>query len=374
MKIFYLSGSIIPSRAANSIHVMKMCQAFAKNGHEVVLFARNSQEKTEDEYKFYGVNKCFKIERTKWPNVRGLGGLIYGYSVCKKIFNLATPDLLYSRDIYSLFLLRNLNVPFIYEAHTPPQNRVRYYLENLLFSNKNFSRLIVISDALRLEYLKNFPKVSNERIIVAHDGADIPSNDFNESMDYYNLKDSKINVGYVGNLYQGRGMEIIVKLGELMPEINFCIVGGTENDIMFWKNKTTAINLFFHGFIPSSQLQALYKNFDIMLAPYQKRVSGSGGRGDTVKWMSPLKIFEYMSFGKPIVASDLPVLREVLEDKYNCLLCKPDDSVQWKNAITLLLNDIELKQRIKINAWKDFIKNYTWEGRAKKVLGSLVAQ
>lgn len=374
MKIFYLSGSIIPSKVANSIHVMKMCQAFAKNGHEIVLFVRTSQEKIEDEYKFYGVDKCFKIVKTKWPGFRGLGGLIYGYSVYKKVFDLAIPDLLYSRDVYSLFLLRNLNVPFIYEAHTPPQNRVRYYLENVLFSNKSFSRLVVISDALRLEYLKNFPKASNERIIVAHDGADIPSNDLNKTMNYYNLKDNKINVGYIGHLYQGRGMEIIAKLAELMSEVNFHIVGGSENDIMFWKNKIKVSNLFFHGFIPNSQLQAFYINFDIMLAPYQKRVSGPGGKGDTVKWMSPLKIFEYMSFGKPIVASDLPVLKEFLKDKYNCLLCNPDDIIQWKNAITLLLNDIELKQMIKKNAWKDFIKKYTWESRAKKVLGHLVNQ
>lgn len=368
MKIFYLSVSTIPSKAANSIHVMKICQAFAKNGHEVVLFARNSQEKIEDEYRFYDVDNCFKIEKTRWPGVRGLGGLIYGYNVRKKVFDLAIPDLLYSRDIYSLFLLRNLNVPFIYEAHTPPQNRVRYYLENVLFSNKNFSRLVVISDALRLEYLKNFPKVSNERMIVAHDGADIPSNDFNKSMDYYNLKDNKINVGYVGNLYQGRGMEIIVKLAELMPEINFHIVGGTENDIMFWKNKTTVSNLFFHGFIPNSQLRAFYINFDIMLAPYQKRVSGSGGRGDTVKWMSPLKIFEYMSFGKPIVASDLPVLREVLKDKYNCFLCKPDDIVSWQLAVSILVKDNELRRLLGQQARSHFMQNYTWKKRAQRVL------
>lgn len=374
MKIAYLSSSIIPSRTANSIHVMKMCQAFVKNGHEVVLFARNSREKMEDEYKFYGVDKCFKMERTKWPGVRGLGGLIYGYSICKKFFDLTIPDLLYSRDIYSLFLLRKLNVPFIYESHTPPENRVRYYLENVLFTNKNFSRLVVISDALRLEYLKRFPKLSSERMIVAHDGADIPSNDLNKTMNYYNLKDNKINVGYIGHLYQGRGMEVIEQLAEHLSDIDFHVIGGTEKDINYWKGRINFKNMFFYGFVPHGKLPDYYNSFDIMLAPYQKRVSGSGGRGDTVKWMSPLKVFEYMSFGKPIIASDLPVLKEVLKDKYNCLLCKPDDSIQWKNAITLLLNDIDLKQRIKINAWNDFIKNYTWESRAKKVLGRLVNQ
>ena len=45
MRILYISNSIIPSRTANSIHVMKMCQAMADNGHEVILIAPNQKKK-----------------------------------------------------------------------------------------------------------------------------------------------------------------------------------------------------------------------------------------------------------------------------------------------------------------------------------------
>ena len=68
MKILYLSKSIIPSRTANSINVMKMSQAFADNGHEVVLLAPNLKNKYEkdvtDIYEYYGVKKNFKIKKT----------------------------------------------------------------------------------------------------------------------------------------------------------------------------------------------------------------------------------------------------------------------------------------------------------------------
>ena len=67
MKIVYISNSIIPSRTANSIHVMKMCQAFADNGHEVVLLApdryKEYEEDIDDVYEYYGVRKNFEIRK-----------------------------------------------------------------------------------------------------------------------------------------------------------------------------------------------------------------------------------------------------------------------------------------------------------------------
>lgn len=65
MKITYISSSTIPSRTANSIHVMKMCQAFAKNGHEVTLLAPDNHKEYEPSvecvYDYYGVDQCFEI-------------------------------------------------------------------------------------------------------------------------------------------------------------------------------------------------------------------------------------------------------------------------------------------------------------------------
>ena len=67
MKILYISKSIIPSRTANSINVIKMCQAFADNGHEVILIAPNIKNKyekgIENIYEFYGVRENFYIKK-----------------------------------------------------------------------------------------------------------------------------------------------------------------------------------------------------------------------------------------------------------------------------------------------------------------------
>lgn len=366
MNIVYLSASIIPSKNANSIHVMKMCQAFAKNGHNVTLFARESSENVDDVYSYYGVEKIFKIEKIVWPNIRGLGGWVYGKRIKRKIMNNNRPDLFYGRDIYSILEMTSMpNSEIYYEAHTPPANKIRKIMEKRLFNSDKFKRLIVISEALKEEYLSIFPNLSN-KILVAHDAADSPSGFLNVKVENFNSNTFK--VGYIGHLYPGKGMEVITKLAYLLPDIEFHIVGGKEKDINYWRNKIKTKNLVFHGFIPHGLLNEYYNQFDIVLAPYQTTVTSSGGKGDISKWMSPLKIFEYMAYGKAIIASDLPVLKEVLIHNKNCILCPPKDIDAWVKAILKLKEDKDLKFRIGKQAREIFLQKYTWEQRGRNVL------
>jgi len=81
--------------------------------------------------------------------------------------------------------------------------------------------------------------------------------------------------------------------------------------------------------------------------------------------MSPLKIFEYMSHKKPIIVSDLPVLREILNEK-NSILVKSDDVQTWVNSIKKL-QDLKNRELIANQALSDF-NNYTWKNRALLVL------
>ena len=106
MKIIYISKSIIPSRAANSIHVMKMCQAFADNGHKVVLLApdlKNYYEKNiNDIYEYYGVRKNFEIKKLFHPSNR-IGAFIYTLAIFLYLFFRKRPDLVYGRFLLIYF-------------------------------------------------------------------------------------------------------------------------------------------------------------------------------------------------------------------------------------------------------------------------------
>lgn len=371
MKICYLSASLIPSRYANSVQVMKMCQAFVRNGHEVELYARQPEKALPDvdDYNYYGVDAIFPIVRKRWPPLRGLGGWLYARKVRSEVTKRPLPDLFYGRDIYSLLAVSSLGKPLIYEAHVPPGSIFRKLLEKQLYLRPNFKRHIVISNALYNEYLRLFPQLLHEKVLVYHDGADeLESVKANQVWMGLSGRSNAIKVGYVGHLYPGKGMEVIAELSKRLPQVDFHVVGGTENDLARWRKEIQLPNLYFHGFIPHGQLLSYYKAFDILLAPYQERVSGAGGRGDISRWMSPLKIFEYMAYGKAIIVSDLPVLREIIHHGYNGLLCQPNNIEAWENALYALIKDPNLRKELGENARSDFKQRYTWQKRAEAVL------
>lgn len=152
-----------------------------------------------------------------------------------------------------------------------------------------------------------------------------------------------------------------------MPDVDFHVIGGTEHDLSRWRVRRTSSNLLLHGHVPPGRLAAWMETFDIAVAPYQHRVSVSGG-GDAARWMSPLKIVEYMAYGKAIVASDLPPIREVLDHGRTGLLCAPDDPRDWCSAIRRLIAEPDFARRLARDARRESDQRHTWTGRARRVL------
>ena len=124
--------------------------------------------------------------------------------------------------------------------------------------------------------------------------------------------------------------------------------------------------------MPPGDIDRYRVAFDALIAPYRRRVYAAGGdRWDTARWMSPLKIFEYMASGVPMLASDLPTIREVLTHDANALLCDPDDIGEWCRALERVRDDRELAARLAANARTEFDERYTWHQRARAVLAGI---
>ncbi len=230
MKIVYLSTSNIPSRTANSIHVMKMCQAFAKNGHEVILFAPDNRIRREpgieDVLSFYGVEKCFEIKYLPLVPIKGRG-LIYGFHAAIKSKQIQ-PDLVYGRDLAGCYFSTVWYLPVIFESHAPIEGIVYGWIFRRLIKSPAFKKFVVITHALKDYYQERHPSLSN-KIIVAPDGADpIPEGLAPIEFPY---KGKRLQVGYVGHLYSGRGIEVIFQLAKRCPWADFHIIGGTDHDI-----------------------------------------------------------------------------------------------------------------------------------------------
>jgi glycosyltransferase involved in cell wall biosynthesis len=181
--------------------------------------------------------------------------------------------------------------------------------------------MVVISKALKKIYLEK-GYLNESKIQVAHDGADSVEN-LNNKIELLGEK-KNLKVGYVGHLYKGRGVQTIIDCAKNLNDMTFHLVGGLTKDIEYWKShlkKLNIENVYFYGFVSPIETIKYRNSFDIFLAPYEKKVSIFGSNeSDTSKFMSPLKIFEYMSHKKPIIASDLPVIREVLNESNSLLV------------------------------------------------------
>jgi glycosyltransferase involved in cell wall biosynthesis len=88
---------------------------------------------------------------------------------------------------------------------------------------------------------------------------------------------------------------------------------------------------------------------------------------ENVVWMSPLKLFEYMISGCPIVATDLPALRKHLKHGRNALLVKPDDPRALADAIRMVMNNMTDAMKLAQAARAD-VAPYTWHNRARAIL------
>jgi glycosyltransferase involved in cell wall biosynthesis len=368
LRLVYVAGSIIPSRTANSIHIMKMCAALGHNGHDVTLVIPDRPERAQsvsDVFGYYGTDPVFRIVALPWLRVPGRS-LPFAWLAARLAEGLR-PDFVYGRTVQACYFSVLRGIPTIFESHVPlaEYDRVGAWMFTRMIPHAELRRVVVTSDALRRHYEQEHPALLG-RLRTAPDGADEVPEAAPHERAQHDGRDV-LKVGYVGHLYRGRGVELIAELARRCSWAEFHVIGGMQHDIEEWRRRCAAItNLVFHGFCPPAQVQAHMARLDVMLAPYQRRVAIYGNSGDTSRWMSPLKIFEYMAARKPMIASDMPVLREVLDDS-NAILVDPEDVDAWQNALTSL-RDPERCEQLGTKAHQDFVAYYTWRARADRVL------
>lgn len=382
MIIFYISSSTIPSRRANSIHVINMCSALTNLGYKTKLFIRSDSKNIKkiifDTYNFK--SDLLRIIVTSPLFDRGTELYIAIKALCK-FFYLSKSEknssYIISRNLFAAFFLSLFfKKKLIYETHIPEVQIIRKVIQKFLLK-RNYVYTVVISNALKNIMLSHH-KILTSNISIFHDAAFddvvfLSNEEKIEKRKKYFPQIKKLNnyyfyVGYFGHLYEGRGIEIIQKLAQKNPKILFLVFGGLEKDLASFKINNKFSNLFFMGHLDSKNVKSIMSLMDTLLMPYQKKVSISSKSINTVDWMSPLKMFEYMSVGVPIISSNLSVLKEVLVNRQNSLLVEPENIQQWSLALNELMNNKNLAKKISKNAYEDFLNNYTWEKRAESML------
>jgi glycosyltransferase involved in cell wall biosynthesis len=341
VRIVYTSASAVPSYTANSIHVMKMCQAIARQGNQVILFVPKGRGESQlvgvDLWYHYGVEPLFEVF---WLPAPGrLRHYVFAAFAIFRSYQLSA-DLIFSRHLPAAALAATVGFPTLFETHDVPSVQKDRMLFRALLASSGLRRVIVITDVLKKMLVGAYRGLLDaDDVLVAPDGVDMDSFDnLPTSFDArrnLGLAHDRLTIGYAGHLYAGRGIGLILELARRFPDMIFLLVGGCPEDVARWQQRTNDVglqNVTFQGFVPNGVLPLYLAACDVLLMPYERKVSVSGEGGNTARWMSPLKLFEYMATGRLIIASDLPVLHEILNDE-NALFATSDDVESWAIAL-----------------------------------------
>ena len=372
MKLVCLADIRFPMERANGIQTIETCHALARRGVEVELVVRRTDARTDAEcLAYFGLDPHPKLRLRR---VRARGRLGFLLRAVPLMIASEAGDVLYTRDLILADLATKLaDAAVVYEAHTVAtvfaQERGHMYEGGALPTPRKLARLdarerrvsqsvtgIVTITAALLEALETRHGAIVNALIAA-DGCRVA--------DTMRPAPSGSTVMYVGQLYPWKGVDVLVRAMQDVARGELVIVGGLPHEPDLERVKRLAAELgldervHFRGFVPPPKLDAEKRQASVFVIPNLDSMTAR-------LFTSPLKLFEAMACGRPIVASDLPSIREVLEDGVNALLAQPGDAKALAGAITKVLSEPELGRRLASRAFED-VKAYSWDRRAEHI-------
>ena len=365
MKIVAIAGSQIPSDTANSLQVMKACNALVQLGHELTLIVpANPKSSIIDLKSHYGLQVDFPVEYLPVANRR-----LFTWQAVQRARALK-PDLLYVWMIQSAVFGLLFKLPTVFEIHIQPTGTLGPTWHRAFAQLRGRKRLASITQAL-VDVLERKHNIhfQQDEIVITPNGVDLER--FASLPDPVTARQKlsfpKIpTVMCTGHLYAGRGADLFLALAKEIPQAHFVWVGGKPEDVEAWKQRAQSDKITFTGFIPNQELPLYQSAADVLLMPYSRSIMGSSGTADSASVASPMKMFEYMAAGRAIVTADLPVIREVLNEK-SAVFCEPDDIGKWKVEIEDLLADESRRIALEEQAKQD-VQGYTWLARAEMIM------
>lgn len=373
MKIALVAPGAIPAQTANSIQVMKMAQALAGEGHDLRIFAPGVQPQLPwaQLAAQYGLQRTLEI---RWLAARAsLRRYDYAWAAWRAAKAWGA-ELLYTRVPQAAALSAASGLATIFELHDMPSGLLGPVLLRLFLRGRGARRLVANTGHLAQQLRGAYRLPTDDFLTLAPNGVDLGR--------YQNLPSPAaartqlglaegFTVGYSGHLYAGRGIGFLLELARHLPEMRFLLVGGRPEDVAVRRRQAAGQqNVQFTGFVPNAELPLYQAACDVLSMPYGQQVTASGGQ-DIAAFTNPLKMFEYLAAGRPLLASDLPILREVLNEK-NAVLLPSGDLTAWLAALRGLQTDPARRAALAA-AGQATARGYSWAARAQRVLQGLEA-
>ncbi|QCQ21180.1 glycosyltransferase [Desulfoglaeba alkanexedens] len=347
-RLTYISRARLHRARANVIQTVKTVEGLARIGVSVDLHVPpwKGNRNLPNTLNALGVQRTFSIQahnglRSFW---RALAFAPFFWRFGKP---LREAPAVYTRSAdLSMALIRH-RIPHNFEVHDMDTLRRQGVLDVLVdaYGKGLIRQFFPISRAAAVGLLEK--GLDPHRVHVAPCGADLSLYADMAPWDPSRLRHPHIM--YVGRISRDRGLDVLERLARL----DFCRV--TVVGVLDDAPSTNHIRVV--SFVPHREIPRYLEQADILVMPYQRNLRHAAS-------ISPMKLFEAMAAGRPIVVSDLEPIREIVQDGKTALCVKPDDGEAWEAAIRSLRDDPEAAQRMACQAQKEAAR-YSWENRAR---------
>ena len=257
-------------------------------------------------------------------------------------------DFIYLRSEYLVFLVwcaRLIDVPYFYELHREGRSKKEASVKEMFA--RHARGVVVISGVLE----KAFSRF-NQALLVAHDAVDLSrfsgTLSQSEAREKLGIDTNETIALYSGSLTKEKGVDLVIEVARQFPDITFYLLGrGTLPSV--------PANIRLVGFVDNEKVPAYLAAADILLGPHRESIYAQ----------SPMKLFEYMAVGKPIISSDLPNIREVLTDTGNLFFVAGNVEDLEKQLKTFIANKSDYKEASKKN--REDVQLFTWDKRGEHI-------
>ena len=383
LKIVYFNYlyDLYEGSLGSTIKAQKLMAELRRQGHNVRVYWLNAKhEENGSEIKKQRLRTLLKKKLSRYVHEANqiLSNLRY-YFREKEILKKESPDLLILRlQAYffsAVILAKQKRIPVLLEADCPAayENR-KFFLQYLKLPliNEWIERInFRLADAIFTvsEELKRYITdrgIASERVKVIPNGAEcggVRKEKLEQIRERYALNNKTI-LGFVGSFHHWHGVcnltALIEKTVSYDPNVTFLLVGHggpMASELReFVRTKKMDKNVILTGFVPHSEIPNYIASMDIVLAPYPKL---------DFFYYSPVKIYEYMAYGKPVISSRIGQIQEIIQHMKTGLLCEPDDLDDFFVNIRLLLEKPELRLQIGECARRMVQSQHTWRHRGK---------
>ena len=393
MKLIYIANVRLPTEQAHGYQITKMCEAFSELGIEVLLlhphrYQHDHRLRNKTVFECYSVRPVFEVRTlANWDIVRlnpwlfdgVFAPLFLAHAIlwglyASRVARREQGQIYYTRDNSVAYWLLRLGLPTVYEAHIVPRRGQRWLLERIA-RHPSLTLVPVLTSFIKKQFvMMGFPE---EKMPVTPDAVDpsffenIPSKE--ECRRLLELPLERPIIGYIGR-FQTMGSEKgISELVESMVHLRsvggktplLLCVGGPMSVVQNYLDRAESTGvprqmLKFVDRVPNSEVPRVIKACDVCTIPWPRTEFSA-------YYTSPLKLFEYMLSGVPIVASDLPSMKEILRHDENAWLVPPGDPSALAEGIKTLLTDRKRAQRLPQKACED-VQRHTWKTRAAQIV------